>query len=178
MNDNAIREAVEQGEQRYKYYCSDDDWMTSADSERKAEQLKTFLDLAKAYLSTPENWPLEKRVGRDSMGILESYEDGFNEARDLCMRSAMKGCPCCGVARIIEKRAEVPTVEWIRSLKKNIEEIGEVKLDLRVLPVLEKLLPGLKEKQAIPEEIIDRFEEASHSADNSTLTFKEKQKGE
>ena len=67
-----------------------------------------------------------------------------------------------------KEQAEVPMVEWIRSLKKNIEEIGEVKLDLRVLPVLEKLLARLKEDEEDEEPtLIEKWPR-----------LKEKQKGE
>ena len=96
-------------------------------------------------------WPEKKEVTLvpiNQQGVVIGFYEkngkdsdvGYNRAIDECKKAAMKGCPCCGVTRIIEKQAEIPTVEWIKSLKKNIEEIGEVKLDLRVLPVLEKLL--------------------------------------
>ena len=167
--------------------------------------IKIAISVLEAYLNTPEGWPEKKEYGPrcsmcdseegapycDSCKIANNGVDFWNKAIDECRKAAMKGCPCCGVARIVEKQAEVPTVEEILHTMKEIWRENEKTETLgdwmrRTAKAVQELIKSKqKEKQAedntkpaSPEEIIANYEKAKHSADNSTLVFNSKEQAE
>lgn len=123
--DDKIREAVE----------SINRVLSNSKIEIKSDLLSAYevlLDLAKEVLAVRGIWPKKKYKpkSREYAHPWEYHELvgkqlGHNSAIDECKKAAMKGCPCCGVARIVEvkskkvmqeKQKAMPTVEEIEKL--------------------------------------------------------------
>ena len=152
------------------------------------------IGIIEALLNTPEGWP-EKKV---PMAICESNDkkwnynagtvDGYNHALLRCNLAAMKGYPCCGVARIVEKQAEAPTVEEIESMLWGRNSLGIKIYELLPSAIAQAVVELIKSKQkekasgrqrkTTPEETIANYEKAKHSADNSTLVFNSKEQAQ
>ena len=107
-------------------------------TEEHLEAIKAAWQIAEKLVNIPEGGLAKIKVieilhemrGRISETGVTKSEANYSYFADKIIHEDK-------LARIVEKQA---TTEWIKSLKESIEEAGEVKLDLRVVPVLEELL--------------------------------------